>query len=495
MEVSEYWLTRLVLQRGLGFIYLVAFLVTLNQFRPLCGERGLLPAPAFIRRVPFRAAPSIFYLFPTDRAFLFFALIGTGLSLLAVTGLSDAFGTPVSMAVWFLLWAIYLSYVNIGQTFYGFGWESILLESGFLAIFLGAAQTEPQPAIIWLFRWVAFRVMFGAGLIKMRGDPCWRDLTCLDYHFETQPMPNSLSRLFHLMPAWTHRAGVAFNHLAELPTPFFYFAPQPGAGIAGAVSILFLLSIIVSGNFAWLNWMTVVLCLSTFSGPQLAHLLPVQPPPLLPAPPLYVALTWGVVILVAVKSVPPVRNMISPDQVMNTTYDPFHLVNTYGAFGSITRERYEIVIEGTDDETLGPGTLWREYEFRGKPGDLRRMPPQFAPYHLRLDWLMWFAAMPSRYLPPWFVHLAAKLLEGDREVLGLLRANPFPDAPPRHLRALHYRYRFTGWGEVRRSGRRWEREPAGVYLPPVSLSSSSLRRIIEAYGWEVVAPPRPPRPG
>lgn len=169
MEGSDYWLTRLLLQRGLGIIYLMGFLVALNQFRPLCGEKGLLPAPGFMRLVPFREAPSIFYLFPTDRAFSVIAWIGVILSLLTVSGVSEAFGPVVSMLIWFLLWALYLSYVNIGQTFYGFGWESLLLESGFLAIFLGSAEREPQVVVIWLFRWLLFRVVLGAGLIKMRG--------------------------------------------------------------------------------------------------------------------------------------------------------------------------------------------------------------------------------------------------------------------------------------------------------------------------------------
>ncbi len=295
MESSEYWLTRLLLQRGLAFIYLMAFLVALNQFRPLCGEKGLLPASAQMQVIPFRSAPSIFYLFPTDKAYLIFAWLGTGLSLSALTGLSEQYGPVVSMAVWFLLWAIYLSYVNIGQIFYAFGWESLLLECGFLAIFLGSAQIEPPVAIIWLFRWLLFRVMFGAGLIKMRGDPCWRDLSCLDYHFETQPMPNPASRFFHLLPPWVHRGGVAFNHLAELGMPFLYFAPQPLAAIAGIISALFLLSIMASGNFAWLNWLTFFLCFATLGSQQLSF-LPVEIPSLLPPPPLLGVACWGVVI-------------------------------------------------------------------------------------------------------------------------------------------------------------------------------------------------------
>jgi hypothetical protein len=478
MEPSEYWLPRLLLQRGLGLIYLMAFLVALNQFRPLCGQRGLLPAPRYMKLVPFRSAPSIFYLFPNDRAFRIFAWFGTGLALLAVTGISEQFGTAVSMSVWFLLWAAYLSYVNIGQEFYAFGWESLLLECGFLAIFLGPAHVEPPVVIVWLYRWVLFRVMFGAGLIKMRGDPCWRDLSCLDYHFETQPMPNPASRFFHHLSPRIRRMGVVFNHMTELAMPALYFGPQPLAMAGGAVSAAFLFSIIVSGNFAWLNWLAFFLCCSTFSGTFGPTAL--QPPPLVPPPPLFVVACWGVVIMVAVRSVRPVLNMISPGQIMNTSFDPFHLVNTYGAFGSITRQRYEIIVEGMADGA----TDWKEYEFRGKPGDTRRLPPVIAPYHLRLDWLMWFAAMPSRSRPLWFVHFLAKLLRGDRQVLGLLQTNPFPKKPPHKVRALFYRYQFTDRETYRRSGERWHRELIGEYLPEVSLTSPSFRRILQAYQLE-----------
>lgn len=478
MEATDYWITRLALQRGLAFIYLIAFLVALNQFRPLCGERGLLPAPDYLKRMGFRNTPSLFHFFPTDRAFAFFSWTGLVLSILALAGVTDSFGPLVSMTAWVLLWAIYLSFVNAGQTFYGFGWESILLESGFLAVFLGSAEIEPPAVVIWLFRWVLFRVMFGAGMIKWRGDPCWKDLTCLDYHFETQPMPNPLSRLFHLMPERVHRIGVAFNHVAELPVPFFYFLPQPVSGTAGVITILFLFSIIVSGNFSWLNWMTVVLAFATVDLSFLSHFVTLSPPPLLPLPvPLQVA-TWALALMVGVKSIPPVRNMFSSAQVMNTSFDPLHLVNTYGAFGSITRERYEIVLEGAE-ENAGPATQWKEYEFKGKPGEVHRVPRQFAPYHLRLDWLMWFAAMPSRYAPLWLMRLVVRLLEGDKATLALLAENPFPDKPPQVIRAQYYSYRFTTKEEKKRTGAVWHRELVSEYFPPMSLKSQLLRKFIK----------------
>ncbi len=224
--MGRYWLARFVFQRALALVYLSAFLCALNQFRPLLGERGLLPVPAFLERVTFREAPSLFHLWPHDAAFTAAAWLGVILSRdRHHRPLSDRYATWTSMLVWGLLWTLYISFVNVGQIFYGFGWESILLEAGFLTIFLGPSSVEPPRATIWMLRWLAFRVMFGAGLIKMRGDPCWRDWTCLDYHYETQPMPNPLSWYFHWAPEWTHKAGVGFNHFAELIAPFGYFAP------------------------------------------------------------------------------------------------------------------------------------------------------------------------------------------------------------------------------------------------------------------------------
>lgn len=476
MDSDGYWVIRLLLQRGLALIYLMGFLVALNQFRPLCGDRGLLPARDFMENVPFRSAPSLFYFLRGDSAYRLCAMFGAGLSCLALSGLSEANGTLFSMLVWSLLWVLYLSFANIGQTFYSFGWESLLLESGFLAIFLGPADVEPQWMVIWLFRWIAFRVMMGAGLIKWRGDPCWRDLTCLDYHFLSQPMPNPLSRLFHRLPGPVHKAGVLFNHAAELVAPVLFFAPQPLAGAAAAFCLLFLLSIIVSGNFAWLNWLTAVLCLSPLDGSFIAGLLQLKPPPMHPPPMPFIVLTWGVVVMVIIKSVKPVKNLLSSHQMMNTSFDPLHLVNTYGAFGSITRGRYEIVLEGTDEALVTEQTSWKEYEFRGKPGNPKRMPPLIAPYHLRLDWLMWFEAMPSRGISPWFIHLVVKLLQGDRQTLSLLKENPFPDHPPKFVRALYYRYNYGDktW---------WRRKPAGTYLEPHSLDDPALERVMFAYGW------------
>jgi len=467
-ELSGYWYSRWLLERGLAAMYLVAFLVTLNQFLPLAGERGLLPAPAFLRDVPFRYAPSLFHWFPADRAFTACAWLGVALSIVALSGLVSRLGALPVAALWATLYVLYLSFINAGQTWYGFGWESLLVEIGFFTMFGGARAAPPSALLNWIYRWTLFRLMFGAGLIKLRGDACWRDLSCLDYFFETQPMPNPLSWSFHHLPRAVLHGGVAFNHVVELIVPFGFFLPQPYAGVAGLVTILFQLILIAGGNLSWLNWLTIVLAIATLDDRFLSW-LPITKPALQPMPPPQKIATVALTVLVALLSISPTLNMLSPSQVMNTSFNPLQIVNTYGAFGSITKERYEIVIEGTDAEVLSATTAWREYEFKGKPGDVTYRPPLVAPYHLRLDWLMWFAAMSSPSDHPWFASLLLALLEGDANVLSLVRTNPFPDHPPRWIRAQLYLYHFTTAEERRRTGAWWTRQLVGPYFAEVRL--------------------------
>lgn len=471
-ELPAYWYSRWLFERGLAVIYLIGFIAAVNQFIPLLGERGLLPVSRFVRFVPFRASPSLFYMFPTDRAFRIAAWAGVLLSCLALSGLLQRRNAIAGAAVWAALWILYLSFVNVGQTFYGFGWESLLCEVGFFTIFAGAGTSAPHVVLNLIYRWTLFRLMFGAGLIKLRGDPCWRDLTCLDYYFETQPIPNPLSWYFHHLPPSILHGGVVVNHVVELFVPFAYFLPQPYCGIAGIVTILFQLTLIVSGNLSWLNWLTLVIAFTLLDDRWLSW-LPVSIPALHPIPLPGRVAAWALGAVVAVLSLGPVLNMLSSSQLMNSSFNSLQIVNTYGAFGSITRDRYEIAIEGTNDQTVGPATVWREYAFKGKPGDPMRMPAQIAPYHLRIDWLMWFAAMSGPQDYPWFPTLVTKLLEGDRAVIGLLKGNPFPDHPPRWIRAQRYLYRFTTPAERKATGAWWHREPAGMYFPAVRLQAGS----------------------
>jgi hypothetical protein len=473
LDAPQYWFARLVFDRGLAVIYLLAFVCAARQFRGLLGERGLLPIPRYLRRVGFWAAPSVFHVRYSDRMFAWVAWSGALLAAAMAGGLGDAVPLWAAMVCWLVLWALYASIVNVGQVWYGFGWETLLLEAGSLAIFLGNASTAPPVLVVWLVRWLLLRVEFGAGLIKLRGDRCWRDLTCLRYHHETQPMPGPLSWFFHHLPDPLHRAEAVGNYVAQLVAPLALFTPQPAASVAAAVMIVTQLWLVASGNFAWLNWLTIVLALPAIDTGRLGRLLPLPAPGPLAAPPTwYEALVIAFTVAVAALSYRPARNLLSRGQVMNTSFDPLRLVNSYGAFGSVTRQRYELVIEGTAEPEVTGDTRWREYEFYGKPGDPRRWPPQVAPYHLRLDWLMWFAALsPGAYAEPWLRPLLRGLLAGNRDVTRLLRVNPFPDAPPAVIRVRRYRYRYTSWRELRQTGAWWHRELAGEYIRPTTLGT------------------------
>lgn len=257
--VEGYWLSRLVFQRALALVYLMAFLSAANQFRALIGEHGLLPVPRYLARTSFRRSPSLFHLHYSDRFFAAVAWTGVAVSAALLAGIGDGLPLPAHIAVWALLWAMYLSIVHVGQVWYGFGWESLLCEVGFLAIFLGPADVAPPLLVLLALWWVLFRLEFGAGLIKLRGDRCWRDLTCLYYHHETQPMPNPLSRTFHHLPRWMHRVEVAANHVTQLVVPFLLFVPQPVRGAAAVVVIVTQGWLMLSGNFAWLNAVTIVI--------------------------------------------------------------------------------------------------------------------------------------------------------------------------------------------------------------------------------------------
>ena len=469
----QYWLARQILQRGVAVVYLIAFIAAARQFRALIGEHGMLPVPRFVARVPFTTAPSIFHIHYSDRVFAVVCWFGAALSAAVVAGVTDLVPLWSAMLMWLALWILYLSIVNVGQRWYGFGWESLLLEAGFLAMLLGNDETAPPVLVLWLVRWLLFRVEFGAGLIKLRGDPCWRDLTCLYYHHETQPMPGPLSWFFHHLPKPLHRVEVAGNHFAQLVVPFALFAPQPVASAAAAIVIVTQLWLVLSGNFAWLNWLTIILAFGVIDHSAFVSVLPVPDPPALPSPPLWFAgVVIGFTALTVFLSYWPVRNLISSHQRMNAAFNPYHLINTYGAFGSIGRIRYEVVIEGTGESEITEQTVWKEYGFKGKPGDPHRLPPQWAPYHLRLDWLMWFAALSPLYARDWLGPFVTRLLQNDPPTLRLIGHNPFPESPPRYVRAQLYQYRFTTWRELLRERMWWRRTLVGEYLPPVALGKA-----------------------
>eukprot|EP00741_Cyanophora_paradoxa_P014862 tig00000189_g14338.t1 len=586
---DTYYATRIAIVRLLNAVYLIAFAVGFHQLLPLVGSRGLLPARLYMERMRSGycgatcawEVPSLFWFVPEadlDSAMRVACASGAAVAAIGVvTGASNFF---LMMA----LWVLYTSIRNIGQAFYGFGWEiqvaplsacvaarcrragtpPQLTETGFLAAFLcplfslrpAPRSSPPSRPVIWLFRWLAFRIMLGAGLIKIRShDTCWRDLTCLDYHFETQPIPNPLSWYVHQLPHAFQAFQVLVNHVVELALPFLAMLPYPLPRrlrrplrlACGAAFAHFMLGIIISGNYSFLNWLTIVPCLAFFDDAFLlggsgyrpwlffCFLLPgefaaakaaASSPPMKGRlrTPIRAARDLVLVALIAYLSRGPVHNLFFADQqVMNTSFDKFALVNTYGAFGTVGKQRPEVVLLGTNDTHIGPGTVWREYEFKCKPGSVGRRPPPLCSSLTAAPPpapptptpppppKVWFAAMSSYQQHPWLVALAAKFLRGDEGARSLVAGDPFEGAsPPAFVKdggarrrrcaatarrtemrstwmdgADLYLYRFTRWGSPEaQAGAWWVRERLREYLPPVSLDNPSLRAYLAQLGWQ-----------
>jgi len=516
LNSNSYWLTRIFFLRFLSFIYLVGFLVSFNQNKELIGNNGLTPARNFLLNVgdQFPDLYSRFIHVPTllwfgypwddmDQLLDGIALAGAGVALLVlVTGAAN-------MMALVTLWALYFSLVSVGQTWFSFGWESQLLETGFLAIWCVPVYSwkklprdlPPPRVCVWGFRWLIFRIMLGAGLIKIRGDECWRDLTCMNYFYQTQPVPNPIAYYAHQAPVGWHKFETFGNHVIELVFPFFTFIPLRSAWIFnGCFQIFFQLVLISTGNLSFLNWLTIAPSIwylddkflaFTFSKEKIEKVIKLQKEDKVlkgnnksRTPIKRQIVSAAIACLLGYLSIPIVYNLASPKQAMNRSFDPLRLVNTYGAFGSVTKDRTEVVIEGTSSlHPQDPNTKWEEFEFKCKPGNTSRRPCLISPYHYRLDWLMWFAAFQQYQHNPWLLHLMGKMLENDSVVDSLIYVNPFRGKkPPKFVRARHYKYTYTKQeSRLARQGKWWNRKLIGEYVPEVNLEM--LRRVYEQYGW------------
>ncbi|XP_005504598.2 lipase maturation factor 1 isoform X1 [Columba livia] len=516
---GTFWLTRIVLLRSIALLYFVAFLVAYHQNKQLIGEKGLLPCKLYLQNVKkyFKGKINLDALSyaPTIIWFLDWSDMDSILDCTSLLGLATSAFVVITgcanMVLMAVLWVLYLSLVNVGQIWYSFGWESQLLETGFLGMFLCPLwtlsrlppHTPPPTIVIWAFRWLIFRIMLGAGLIKIRGDRCWRELTCMDYHYETQPVPNPIAYFMHRSPWWFHRFETLVNHFIELLVPFFLLLGRRMSIVHGLLQILFQVLLIISGNLSFLNWLTMVPSIACFDDASLGFLfssrrgavkervvqMQLQEAAGEQLPPRYGCYVRKVVnislgLLIAYLSIPVVINLLSSRQVMNTSFNPLRIVNTYGAFGSITKERTEVVLQGTSSlDPNDPAAVWEEYDFKCKPGDLKRRPCFITPYHYRLDWLMWFAAFQTYEQNEWIIHLAGKLLAQEEETLSLMATNPFAGRePPRWIRGEHFKYKFSQPGGKHASeGRWWIRKRIGPYFPPVNLQG--LKKFFEDRSW------------
>jgi predicted DCC family thiol-disulfide oxidoreductase YuxK len=520
MEPPSYFLVRALFLRSLGVIYLLAFASLWFQIIGLVGSHGIMPAHdtmGFLRQEAagakigldrYHLIPTLCWLNSSDGFLRAQCALGVCISIVLILGIAPAPSL-------FLLWMIYLSLATVCREFLTFQWDNLLLEAGFLAIFLAPLgllprafrAVAPSRLVVGLLRWLLFRLMFQSGCVKLlSGDPAWRSLTALPYHYETQPLPTWLGWYAHQLPAWAQKFSLAWMFGTELLVPFLVFAPRRPRQVAAVLFITLQLFILLTGNYCFFNLLTMVLCLPLLDDAALMHLARLRCCARFKAPasgliggvrrvgtPVVklVSLTVQRFRLASVRSWPRsiaiglvcVTLTISllefcgmfrlavpwPAPIISVYQwlSPFRSFNSYGLFAVMTTSRPEIVLEGSND-----GKSWLEYEFKYKPGDLRHRPGFVAPHQPRLDWQMWFAALGNYRQNPWFGNFCFRLLEGRSEVLALLQLNPFPDHPPRYLRAVVYDYHFTDFATRHRTGAWWRRERKGEYMPMLTLQGN-----------------------
>lgn len=479
--------TTTIFVRALGLVYLIAFLSLRVQLLGLFGSHGILPIGEFLADVAQRFGPERFWLLPTlawldasDATLLRLCDAGAVLGIAVVAGLAPG---PCLLA----LWGLYLSFVSAGRVFLSFQWDALLLEAGLLAVFVApwsfrpriTSAPEPSRLGVWLVRWLLFRLMFASGVVKLVHDdpsnPTWHALTALTYHYETQCLPPWTAWYAHHLPIWWQELACAVMFVIELAVPFLIFGPRRARLVASGAFIVFQLLIIATGNYTFFNWLTIALALMLCDDRALAAIAPVRAVAGTPSGPAWVrtmrtVLATPCLLLLALASTLVFAQQMAGRDVVPgwarpllQRVAPFHSANSYGLFARMTTVRNEIVIAGSDD-----GTSWTPYEFPWKPGDVLKRPAFVAPHQPRLDWQMWFAALTPYQANPeqWFARLLARLLDGTPEVLALFASNPFPDGPPRYVRAELWEYHFSAVGNPDHAW--WRREWRGDYAPAVS---------------------------
>ena len=520
-ERSACLLSRWLFLRLIGIIYLIAFLSLWTQIDGLVGQNGILPVADHLSDSLGPLGPQRYWRLPTfcwfstSDGFLHFqCAAGAVFSLLLIVGVAPMLDLA-------FLWAIYLSLSTICADFLSFQWDTLVLETGCLAVFLAPRQwwpnfsLEPAPSVtvLWLCRWLLFRLMFMSGAVKLlSADPSWWKLTALTFHYETQPLPTWIGWYAHQLPLWFQKLSVAIMFGIELAAPILIFCGRRPRQVACGAFVLLMVLISLTGNYCFFNLLTVALCVLLLDDAFLLRLLPARvaaflrtrlpspaesalgsvesckgsthPPAAPPAPVPFPSWegsgvgswvrTCGVVLLAAfillvsgaetTARICGTRVLPHPLLGLLRWASPLRTVNSYGLFAVMTTTRPEIVVEGSAE-----GLTWLPYEFKWKPGDPKRQPAFVAPHQPRLDWQMWFAALGDYRGNPWFVNFLVRLAQGSPEVLALVEKNPFPEQPPRYLRAVLYEYHFTDWATRRATGNWWRRERKGLYCPEIAL--------------------------
>jgi predicted DCC family thiol-disulfide oxidoreductase YuxK len=473
IEPSRFAATQWIFLRVLAAIYAAAFGSLAVQIRGLVGEHGISPVNGFMDEVArniggmrYFVMPTVFWFDASDRMLAGVCWAGVALAVVLFLGYLERL-----MLIG--LFIGYLSLSGVGQQFLGFQWDGLLLEAGFLAIFLGRAQIA-----VWLFRWLVFRLSLLSGAVKLLShDPAWRNLTALDYHYHTQPLPTVLAWYADKLPRGFQKASTFMTLAIELGVPLLIFMPRRIRMFGAWATIGLQTLILLTGNYTFFNFLTLGLCLFLFDDQALERLVPgrVRDRGIRRLPRVSRAFVAGFAAVMALLGWTRIIETFygeapEPLRSMGRLAAPFQIVNSYGLFAVMTTSRPEIIVEGSRD-----GDNWTPYEFRYKPGDLMRAPRWVQPFQPRLDWQMWFAALGNYRQNLWFVGFAAKLLEGSPEVLGLIEKNPFPDRPPQYVRAMVYEYSFTDWETHWRTGAWWKRQSLGIYLPPVGIKASAKR--------------------
>ena len=455
--------------RGLALIYCAAFISMGGQIDGLIGTNGILPIRSFLGFMSqhyqdrsFFVLPTLFWLDSSDRMLISVCVAGSIASVVLFCGFLER-------TALFVCFILYLSIASAGQEFTSFQWDALLLETGFLALFLPWGS----PLVLFLYRFLIARFMLMSGVVKIAsGDPAWLKLTALNYHYETQPLPSPLAYYAHLLPGWFNKACVSYVLIVELILPFFVFLSRRFRLCAAWNFIMLETVIILTGNYNFFNLLTILLCIFLFEDYQLEKVIPAQITSICKRKQHQASIIangfaagWAaIVLLVCALHLWMYRDrqvvMSTPLRHLVQTTSDFWLVNVYGPFAVMTKERPEIIVQGSND-----GVSWREYEFKYKPGEPNKKLSWNIPHQPRLDWQLWFAALQNSNDNAWFAHFMQKLLEGSPEVLALLANNPFPGKPPAYLRALLYRYRFTAVNQRAAFGNIWQRELLRQYWP------------------------------
>jgi lipase maturation factor 1 len=507
----ERFVPRWLFLRALGAIYFSAFFSLVFQVRGLIGPEGILPAGEFLQAVERSLghwqrlwyAPTVLWWSSGSGALSALCWVGMIASLLLVLNL-----WPRGMLLICLV--CFLSFVAAAQDFSGYQSDGMLLEAGFISLFFappgfrpGLARRHPASrASLFLLLWEWFRIYFESGAVKLlSGDSQWRNFTAMDEYYQNGPLPTWIGWYIQHLPHWFH-AGTVYATLAmELGLVWMMFLPRRWRIALFLIVTPWQIGVILTANYTFLNYLVLSLGVLLLDDGFLQAVLPpgwktssvgspapsepervpsaVDWPRKLDRPwrTLKLSLSTFFLLWIAYATTAELILMFTRLPIPTapvTLLDPFRIANQYGLFAVMTRGRYEIEFQGSMD-----GEKWVPYPFRYKPQALNEFPRIYAPYQPRFDWNLWFASLGLWRQYPIVPNTEVRLLENDKDVLGLFAGNPFAQAPPRQIRVLLWQYRFTSMEEKRQTGNWWRRQLLGLYAPTLERESDGTIQVLE----------------